>query len=171
MRSFRYDKEGSVSEIKLSPKKDKVLRNLIENLYLIPTNKKRLADNVLKNFVHDNKATQEFLKIREIAQEFIEFEDEREYKIEELFHKCMRESWNIKKNMTGVMNEHLHNQFEIIEKIPNNWIRLIGAGTGGYFLISVKCNPNELFKIASDYNIKSISKASLTNFGVSALKV
>ena len=33
----------------------------------------------------------------------------------------------------------LKEQYKLIDKlIPNNWIRLIGAGNGGYFLISSK---------------------------------
>ena len=38
-------------------------------------------------------------------------------------------------------------KFKLNKKIPNNWIRLVGAGSGGYFLVSVKTeisNPDEL---------------------------
>ena len=36
------------------------------------------------------------------------------------------------------MDLELENQFNIINQIPNNWIRLIGAGSGGYFFIIFK---------------------------------
>ena len=61
----------------------------------------------------------------------------QDYKIEEYFHKSMRDSWSIKKTISKVMTNSLNEQYESINNlIPNNWIRLIGAGSGGYFLIS-----------------------------------
>ena len=45
-------------------------------------------------------------------------------------------SWEIKKNMTGVMSGILYDQYNELKKLPLNWIRLLGAGSGGYFLIS-----------------------------------
>ena len=37
------------------------------------------------------------------------------------------------------MNNSLEDQYEFLRNsIPNNWIRLLGAGGGGFFLVSVK---------------------------------
>ena len=70
------------------------------------------------------------------------------WKLLEKFHSSVRDSWKIKKNMSNVMNKELDNRFDFINKsIPNNWIRLLGAGSGGYFLVSIKDdinNPEEL---------------------------
>ena len=40
--------------------------------------------------------------------------------------------------MSGVMTGILNDQYNQLNKLPLNWIRLLGAGSGGYFLISSK---------------------------------
>ena len=92
--------------------------------------------------------------------------------IEELFHNSIRESWEIKKSMPNVMTSTLTEQYEEIKKlIPNNWIRLIGAGNGGYFLISTKINENQIKELVNSQCIKGIFKADISDQGVSSLKV
>ena len=61
----------------------------------------------------------------------------------------MRDSWSIKKTISKVMTSSLNEQYESINNlIPNNWIRLIGAGSGGYFLISSKIGEKRFSVIA-----------------------
>ena len=70
------------------------------------------------------------------------------------------------------MTVSLNEQYENINNlIPNNWIRLIGAGNGGYFLISSKIDQNEINKVSNEEGIKGIFKAAPSMEGVSGLKV
>ena len=47
------------------------------------------------------------------------------------------------------MTPSLIEQYELINSfIPNNWIRLIGAGRGGYFLVSSKINEAEILELS-----------------------
>ena len=105
------------------------------NFYLIPTNKNRNTEKVLSEIKNDRKASEKILEIRSIASSFLSFNDKREYKIEEIFHNSIKESWNIKKDLSEVMTPSLIEQYELINDIiPNNWIRLIGAGEEVIFL-------------------------------------
>ena len=51
--------------------------------------------------------------------------------------------------------------------IPNNWIRLLGAGSGGYFLISPKIDKFETSKILGDSKFNNYVKADMSLSGVS----
>ena len=62
------------------------MMRLSENFYLIPTNKKRSSDSVLGKIKNNAEAAEKILQIRDIAVKFIEFEDQRDYKIEEMFN-------------------------------------------------------------------------------------
>ena len=49
------------------------------------------------------------------------------------------------------MTSSLNEQYENIKNlIPNNWIRLIGAGNGGYFLISSKIDERKINNISNE---------------------
>ena len=62
----------------------------------------------------------------------------------------MKDSWLIKKTMSKIMDTKLTEQYEAIDNlIPNNWIRLIGAGNGGYFLVSSKVEQDKIQDISS----------------------
>ena len=151
----------------LSIQKIKTLERLSDNFYLIPSNKKRNSDSVLRDLKNNQESTEKILGIRDIAQGFLEFEDEREYKIEDFFNKSMRESWLIKKSMSKIMNTSLNEQYELINKlIPNNWIRLIGAGNGGYFLISAKIEEEKVRNLSTKNGLKGIFKAKPSNEGL-----
>ena len=142
------------------------------DFYLIPTNKRRNSESVLKNFKNDKDSLDQILEIREIANRFIKFKDERDFKIEELFNYSVKESWLIKKSMNKVMNDRLSEHYELIDSlIPNNWIRLIGAGNGGYFLVSSKVNQDELNNLNGQNGIKGIFKASISKEGLSGFKI
>ena len=152
--------------------KIKTLERLANDFYLIPTHKKRNADKVLSALSKDENSIEKILEIRSIAKEFLSFDDNRDYKIEELFHNSMKASWNIKKTLSNVMTDSLTEQYETISKfIPNNWIRLIGAGSGGYFLISAKIKQENICKLIEKNGIKGIIKASISNDGVTSLRL
>ena len=52
--------------------------------------------------------------------------------------------------MSNIMNTSLTEQYETIDKlIPNNWIRLIGAGNGGYFLVSSKIEEEKINNLST----------------------
>ena len=76
----------------------------VETSDLIPTNKKRNSDTVLREIKNSRESTEKFIEIRNIATRFIEFEDDREYKIEEVFNQSVRDSWLLKKSMSQIMN-------------------------------------------------------------------
>ena len=144
------------------------MQRLSDNFYLIPTNKKRNSDTVLREIKNSRESTEKFIEIRDIATRFIEFEDEREYKIEEVFNQSVRDSWRLKKSMSQIMNETLKDQYKLIDKlIPNNWIRLIGAGNGGYFLISSKFKKYEIKNLLITNGIRGIIKAQPAKEGLS----
>lgn len=167
-----YDSNKLVKRNEISISKKKTLERLSNNFYLIPTNKSRNSDFVLNKIKENERSVDHILQIRELANQFIEFEDDRDHKIEELFNQCVRDSWEIKKSMTKVMTEKLSDQYEIINRlIPNHWIRIIGAGSGGYFLISSKIEQNQIMNISNEAAIKGIFKAQISKDGLVGLEV
>ena len=84
----------------------------------------------------------------------------------------MKDSWSIKKSMSQVMNQNLKEQYELIDRlIPNNWIRLIGAGNGGYFLISSRIKEQELRSLLVTQGIKGVFKANPSNEGLRGFEI
>ena len=64
------------------------------------------------------------------------------------------------------MNPLLEEQYNFINKvIPNNWIRLLGAGGGGFFLVSVKEDIGDLNLVQNIDKIPNIWKASMSLTG------
>ncbi len=170
--SYTFLDDNTVKENKIAITKKKTLERLSKNFYLIPTYKKRKSDFVLNKIKKENESIDKILKIRDIANKFISFDDSRDYKIEALFNNSIKESWQIKSSMSEVMTESLDEQYQFINQtIPNNWIRLIGAGSGGYFLISSKINQMEINNFASRNGIKGIFKASLSTEGISSFEI
>ena len=172
INSFTFYDDNKVKENYLSKNKLLTLKRLSNNFYLVPTNKTRNSDSVLSDIRSDKKSSEQILEIRSIASNFLSFADDRDFMIEEFFHKSMRDSWEIKKSMPNVFSKNLSEQYEEIRKlIPINWIRLIGAGQGGYFLISTKINDDEINKLSNRQCIKGIFKATISDEGFSNLKI
>ena len=167
--SFTFsDNNNVVRENNLSRQKKQTLERLSNDFYLIPTNKTRNSDFVLKNIKEDKESKDRILQIRNIASRFIDIEEEREYKIEALFNSSVMESWMIKKSMSQVMDQSLEEQYTLIDKlVPNNWIRLIGAGNGGYFLVSSKIEEEQIQNLSTQNGIKGIFKAKPSKQGLS----
>ena len=170
--SFTFFNDNNVKKNNLSSSKISTLSRLSNDFYLIPTYKERNSDLVLSNIQKDSKSVEKLLEIREIVNRFLLFDDERDYKIEEFFNKCVKDSWTIKKSLSQVMSNNLKQQYELINKlIPNNWIRLIGAGNGGYFLISSRLKLNEINKISENFGVRGIFKANISHEGVSSYMI
>ena len=170
--SFTFFDNNDVKRNEISILKKQTLQRLSENFYLIPTNKKRNSDSVLREIKNSSESTEKFIEIRDIATRFIEFEDEREYKIEEVFNQSVRDSWLLKKSISQIMNTTLKDQYKLIDElIPNNWIRLIGAGNGGYFLLSSKIEEYKIKDLSMNEGIKGIFKAKPSNEGLSSFLI
>ena len=143
-----------------------------DNFYLIPTNKKRSSDSVLGKIINNAEAAEKIKQIRDIAVKFIEFEDQRDYKIEELFNNSVRDSWLIKSSISNTMNNFLREQYDLINKlIPNNWIRLIGAGNGGYFLVSSKIEQDKIIELSTKEGLRGVFKAEPSTEGLSSFQI
>ena len=164
---LRFEPNQKVRNIFISDEKIKVIKRGIKNMFLVPSNMNRNADSVLKKFQNDELIQERIKEIRNIAEKFISSTEKREDALWKLFNTCVRDSWEIKKNLTNVMNDKLNEKYQFLKnKIPNNWIRLLGAGSGGYFLISIKedvTNPNKLFK---EIGIRDYIKAEISEEGV-----
>jgi len=154
-----------VNKINLDKCKQKFLEKETNKFYLIPSFISRSADKVLSNLKDSPNTKDYLLEIRSIAEKFIFLEDDREYVLEETFNNCVKESWEIKRKMSGVMSGILNEQYEQIKKVPTHWIRLIGAGSGGYFLISSKLNEKRTEEELLKNGIKDFFKASLSKSG------
>ena len=64
------------------------------------------------------------------------------------------------------MNPELEDQYNFINNlIPNNWIRLLGAGGGGFFLVSVKEDFQNIDTILNTNNLNNFKHASLSEKG------
>lgn len=170
--SFTFYKNNEIKENNISKSKIKVLKRMVQNFYLIPTNRIRSADTVLRNIKKMEDSYDRLSEIGNIAKSFINFNDERDYKIEEFFYKSIKDSWKIKMSLSEVMNDSLFDQYNIIDSlIPNNFIRLLGAGSGGYFLLSSKIKEKDILNLSDNKSIKGIFKVAVSSEGVSSFEI
>ena len=132
---------------------------------MIPSYISRSADKVLHKLKDSDTAKDDLLHIRNLADNFINLKDKREHVIEECFNNCVRESWEIKQKMSGVMTGILNDQYNELNKLPLKWIRLLGAGSGGYFLISPKLDNDKIEKELRKMGIKDFFNADLSESG------
>ena len=165
--SLKFHKDNSdVKEIPLNKEKLTFLEKEIQNLYLIPSFVSRSADKVLHKLKEAPNTKDDLLEIRSISEKFIYLDDKREHILQEAFNNSIKESWAIKKRMSGVMTGVLNDQYAELEKLPLNWIRLLGAGSGGYFLISSKLDNKSTEDQLNNLRMKGFFKASLSKTGV-----
>ncbi len=164
---FRFsNKNKTVEKLELSNSKLKFLETLSQKLYLVPSFISRSADKVFHKLKDSPTSNNELLEIRKIAEKFINLEDERDYVIEETFNNCLRDSWEIKKRMSGVITGRLNEQYIELKKLPLNWIRLLGAGSGGYFLISPKIGNKEVEEELKRIGMREFFKATVSESGL-----
>ena len=79
---------------------------------------------------------------------------------------------NIKVKFYLNKDDPMLKQYDLIDDlIPNNWIRLIGAGNGGYFLVSSKIEQDEINDLSLKNGLKGIFKAKPSNEGLSSYQI
>ena len=163
---FKFsNNNNSVKKIKLNATKENFLEKLTNNLYLVPSYISRSADKVLHKLKDSSTANDELIEIRKISENFINLNESRESVIEETFNKSVKDSWEIKRNMSGVMTGILNDQYNQLKTLPLNWIRLLGAGSGGYFLISSKISNKNIEEELIKIGMKDFFKASYSKSG------
>ena len=169
LNALRFNSDNKVDILKLSNEKIEMLQRIINSLYIIPSGKNRSADKVLSEFKNRKKSIDEFKEIRSIAKNFLDLDEKRDHILEDSFHKSVKDSWEVQKEMSNVMNELLFEKVNYIDKlIPNNWIRLIGAGSGGYFLVSSKIEEKDINEKLESSKIINYHKAQISKEGVSS---
>ena len=80
---------------------------------MIPSFVSRSADKVLYKLKESSSANDELLEIRNISEKFINSNENREHVIEETFNSCIRDSWEIKKNMKGRWRRQIKNGIKL----------------------------------------------------------
>ena len=164
---FKFSNQNKdFNKIRLSPAKEKFLLKITNSLYLIPSFISRSADKVLQKLKNSPGVKDDLIQIRTLSEKFINMEDDREYKLEETFNNCVNESWEIKMHMSGVMTGILEDQYKELKKLPLNWIRLLGAGSGGYFLICSKLDNKKTEEKLNELGIKDFFKAETSKTGL-----
>ncbi len=166
IKSLRFESKGKVINDNITNEMELMLRRVIKKFYLVPTNTSRKADSVLSSIKTDPLSVDKLKEIREIAFDFINTQEKRDHILESKFHSSVKSSWEIKRTMSNVINEELDEKYEFINKcIPNNWIRLLGAGGGGFFLVSVKEDVKNIDSILQFNFPQNFQRASLSEIG------
>ena len=168
--SFCYKKNGIVTEHNLNNYQIKAIEKSIKTLYLIPTGIKRKADNVLNQLKENRNSFNEFLTIRNLAEDFLNSSLNNSTDLFNILNHSIKQSWSIKKNMFGIMNEDLERKMNIISECPHHWIRLLGAGAGGYFLLSSSLSSIETQSFLNKNNIMDWVIPLVDNEGVKSIK-
>ena len=136
------------------------ISELVNNLYLVDTCIRRSATSTLekiKNDCNSYESIQEILKITDIFLK--EAQNSNSSEISDLLTDAIIRTWNIKKNMPGVMNNELMQIENYLLKENFQILKLLGAGGGGYFLVKSKYK-----------NIKEV-KSKLQKFNLNFQKV
>ena len=128
----------------------------------------RSTDNILNKVKGDNKS---YSLINEIKKKAKVFRDSLESSKDvdfNLLESLIRDSWENKKNIQGVINNKLLILEQRLEKVGIHWIKLLGAGGGGSFLCKPK-NKKELMDILIQENIK-FNEFNIDNDGLKECK-
>ena len=133
---FKYKKNGIVEQLFLSKSQLNAVRKSTNTMYLIPTNIMRSADLVLQKLKDEQSNLSKIKDLRLLLDTFLKEDKSSEDYCFESFNNAVKESWRIKKSMTGVINNEIEKKLNQLNKCPNYWIRLVGAGAGGFFLLS-----------------------------------
>jgi D-glycero-alpha-D-manno-heptose-7-phosphate kinase len=148
-----YSPQGKVKIESLSNNQVQAIKKVSEELLLIPSLRTRSADKVLSKFKDSIECKNSLIDIREICKTFLSSRELSVADIYKLLNQSIKDSWEIKRRMSNVMDSQLEEQYSSISEIPHNWIRLIGAGSGGYFLLSTKLKIQEAINSLSLKNI------------------
>ena len=118
----------------------KAISKYCEDIYLINTSISRSAQeqlSIIKNDPNSYNCIDQILNIAESFINDVEYENDINLIIRKL-EIAISNSWEIKKNMKGVLNSKL---IEILENLIERGfhvIKILGAGGGGYFLAKYK---------------------------------
>ncbi len=125
------------NDLKLS----EAIENFSKNLYLINSKIRRNASKKLENIKNDKNSKIHIDELLNIAKIFLDkSKNLNKSEIEEFLEISMKKAWDIKRNMNSVMNLELINIEKTILKKGFSLLKLLGAGGGGYFLVSYKGN-------------------------------
>ena len=133
---LNFRKNGNVEVLK-----EKNIIECIEkyskDLYLVNTGIRRSSFKSLRKIKDEEKSYNHILEILKITEDFLSRSKEKSlFEINILLKESISKAWSIKRKMVGVMNEELFEIEEQLIKRNFNIIKLLGAGSGGYFLVS-----------------------------------
>ena len=143
-----------------------------KNLYIINTGKIRLSSTSLGKIKEDPSSYKSIKKIFEIADNFLNESDNlTEEDLIDFLDLSIKKSWDIKKLMSGVMNDDLKKIEDKLKNFNFEIKKLLGAGGGGYFLVEYKGKfINEDFKNLEQENLQ-IWKVEIENNGAKAWEI
>lgn len=163
---------GKINRKEISPNLKEAIISYSKNLFLINTNIRRNSSIPLKKIENNNNSFSCIKKLLYVAEKFLkESHNKNQLEIKNLLHKAIKESWDIKRNMPGVMNNEL---FDIESKLKYNGfevLKLLGAGSGGYFLVSLNENSPEKVKYLSNLINLQINNFDIDNKGLEIIKI
>ena len=118
-------------EVKIynEPTLKSAIENFSKNLYLVNTYKSRSATKTLLNLKKEKSTVDLINNIRNITTKFIEMSKNLNQKdIEELLKLQMKNAWEIKRKMHGVMTKELLDIEKRIIRADFSILKLLGAG-------------------------------------------
>lgn len=161
---LEFNKNGHVEQHNYSFI-EKAITKYANKLFLLNTSIKRSASKQLTIIKNQEDAFLSIEKILKIADKFIDkSKDEKVLdNIINYLEESLKESWEIKKRINGVLNNQLLEIQELISKYNFEIIKILGAGGGGYILIK---------HIGSDLegDKKNIEKFNLNVFQINVHK-
>jgi len=164
--------DGKVRKKEVSDHFKEAINSYSQNLYLLNTNITRNASIPLKKIENDNNSFSSIKKLLAVTEKFLEeSKNKNQSEIKYLLHKAIKESWDIKREMPGVMNNQL---YEIESKLKLNGIevlKLLGAGSGGYFLVKLNENSFEKVEYLSNLLNLQIHNFDIDNKGLEVIKI
>ena len=156
-----FEKNGIVKR-KNYPIVSEAICKYCEEIYLINTSISRSAQEqltIIKNDPHSYSCIEQIL---DIAEGFIdEVKDRKDVNsIIQRLEIAIRKSWEIKKDMKGVLNSKLKEIQNLLIEKNFDLIKILGAGGGGYFL--AKYNGKNIEEITKELTIKNIYIKKIT---------
>ena len=147
-RRFFFYKNGIVNVYKY---KNKIANQLSKNLYLIPTEKNRKSESVLKkqnkNIINNIHYLKEISNITNKAHNYINKNNFNELGF------LLNEYWEIKKNLAdNVSNNKIDKLYEYCLSTGATGGKICGAGNGGFLLLYV---PNKNKKDFENSNLQN----------------
>ncbi len=150
--------------------KESLLTEAIEdfskNLYIVNTNINRSATSTLSDLKKDSRSISFIDDIRKITLDFIEKSRNLNKKdIKELLEIYIKNAWEVKRKMHGVMTQELSEIEAKIVKAEFSILKLLGAGGGGYFLTLFNGNSIEKSKSELEINGLNLIKVEICKEG------